>query len=294
MIVNNGMKLLINRAFKKTPDYTIPSNLKVGLSQATVIVSDTDLTLPIPISGTELADNCETVGNWAESADGNDSLNSTTYKEGVGALNLIKDAQTQASVTYYSNNNMTSLDFTSKDLWVWLYIKDAATYAKLDTTDCLQLRYGIDYNTNYYYLNYDKVDLAVGWNALKMNTTTGTEQGTVTLNACDSGALVFTFTATTDEIAAGDLITDEWKLASTADYLQSITTGYPTIDETNFEAENQYYINSAEANGYNLTGVADFNTDSSDLMCSAYKFTSISKSSTDEVKFIFKRRFVRR
>jgi len=294
MIVNNGIKTIINRAFKSTPDYTVPSKFKVGIDQSAITISDTDLTKPVPITGTELADNCETVGNWTSSADGSDSLNSTTYKEGSGALNLIKAGTTAASVTYYNNNSMTSLDFTSKDLWVWLYIKDAATYAKLDTTNCLQLRYGIDYDTNYYYLNYDKVDLAVGWNALTMNTTTGTEQGAVTLNACDSGALVFTFTATSDTLAAGDVITDEWKLASSGDYELNIETGYPTINETTFEAENQYYLNSAEANGYNLTGVADFNTDSPDLMCSAYKFTSVSKSATDEVKFIFKRRLVRR
>ena len=293
MIVDNGMKVLINRAFKATPDYTVPSKVKVGMNQSTVTTSDTDLTKPIPITGTELADNCESGANWSETTDGSDSLNTTTYKEGSGALNLIKTGTTTDTVIYYNNNNMTSLDFTSKKLYVWLYIKDSTALAKF-ASSAIQLRYGNDYDTNYYYIDYAASSLTTGWNLLEMTSSTGTETGTVTLASCDSGAVVVTLNNATDTLAAGDLIIDDWKLASSDDYFYDITSGYPTINETSFEAENQYYINSVMANGYNLTGVGDFNTDSTKKMVSVYKITNISKSNTDEVKFIFKRRFVRR
>ena len=290
--MNDGLKIMLDRTYDNSLGYTAPSQFKVGIDQATTVISNTDLTLPIPITGTSQADNCETIGDWSESADGADSLNSTDYKEGAGALNLIKSGVTQASVTYYNNNNMTSLDFTSKDLWVWLYIKDASTYAKLETTNCLQLRYGIDYDTNYYYLNYDKADLVVGWNALKMNTASGTEQGAVTLNACDSGALVFTFTAAADTINAGDIITDNWILASVDDYLKNYDS--ITINESTFEAQRICYLNSLEAVGYNLSGIGDFNTDTPIKANSLFKYTNISKSITDELKFYLISRLVRR
>ena len=216
MITNNGLKILLNRTYKATPDYEEISTFKVGTSQATPAVTDTDLTLPIPIYNTEQADNCETVGNWAETTDGTDSLNSTTYKEGAGSLNLIKAATTADNVTYYNDGNMASLDFTSKDLWLWIYFKDAATLLKLATTDALEIRYGNDYDTNFWYKKYDNADLVAGWNYFKLDTTTMTETGSVTLNACDSGAIKLTFTATSDTIAAGDVITDSINTSNVA------------------------------------------------------------------------------
>ena len=294
MITNNGFKILLNRAYKDSPDYEEINKFKVGTAQATPTVSDTDLTKPIPITGTEQLDNCETVGNWAESADGADSLNSTTYKEGSGALNLIKNAQTADNVIYYNNNSMTSLDFTDKDLWVWVYIKDTTTYGKLATSDALELRLGNDYDTNYYYKKWDKADLAVGWNYLTMNTTDGTEEGSVTLNACDSGAIKLTFTATTDELEAGEVITDDWKLASTGDYLKDFETGYPSLDENTFVATTKCYVNSTQANGYNISGLGTFNDDATKKMQDVFKFTSLSKSNTDEFGFYIYNRLVRR
>lgn len=293
LITTAGKKVLLNRGYKNSPDYTAPSQFKVGVSQSDVSVSDTDLTLPVPISGTELADNCETVGNWAETTEGSDSLNSSTYKEGSGALNIIKTGTTQSSLTVYAANTLTSLTFTSKTLFVWLYIKDATAYAKLVASGtAVQLRYGIDYNTNYYYRNYTKAQLAIGWNVLNMSTSTGTAQGTPGTTSFDSGALVITFTSAAQELAAGDLIMDEWKLASSDDYLKVFLTGYPTLDETNSEVAYRCYIDSTEANGYPLEGVGIYNTDASPILCSEDKMTAESKSSSDEFTFIIVDRLV--
>lgn len=294
MITDNGFNILLNRTFKTTPDYLEISRFKVGTSQAAVTVTDTDLTKPVPIYDTEEADDCETIGNWAETTDGSDSLNSTTYKIGAGALNLIKTGETVDNVTYYNNNNMTSLDFTDKDLWLWVYIVDADALAKLATTDALEIRYGNDYDTNFYYKKYDNADLSVGWNYLTMNTTDGTETGSVTLNACDSGAIKLTFTATSDTLDAGDVITDDWKLASSGDYYADFETGYPSIDESTFTATTKCYLNSVQAVGYNISGIGTFNEDGTEKMQDVFKFTPQSKSITDEVAFYIYNRVVRR
>lgn len=292
MKTNSGLKIMINRTYKDIPDYTRPSQFKIGINQSDVSIIDNDLTIPIPISGTELADNCETTTDWPETTDGSNSLNNIDYKEGFGALNLIKSGITLNNVTYYNNNNMTSLDFTNKDLWIWLYIKDTTTLDKLAITNALEIRYGNDYNTNYYNKYYNKSDLVVGWNALKMNTIDGTETGTVTLTSCDSGAIKITFTDITDTIAAGDIIMDEWKLVNASGYLKDFDS--ITIDESTFEAQRICYLNSLDANGYFLSGIADFNTDAPLKMNSGFKYTGVSKSNTDEIKFYLKSRLVRR
>jgi hypothetical protein len=286
---DNGVKIVMERTFESSPSYAEPTKFKAGVGTTAADITDTDLETPIPITGTELADNCETVGNWAESADGADSLNSTTYKEGSGALNLEKPGTTASSVIYYNNNNMTSLDFTSKDLWVWLYIKDATTYAKLVAAGtAVQMRYGNDYNVNYYYIDYTKAQLAVGWNLLTMNTTSGTEVGSVTLNACDSGAIEITFTATSDTLAAGDVVLDDWKLASSDDYIKSFQATYPQINETTKMVTIRTRLASTEANGYNIAEHGIFNEDGTPLMMSRDTFTALSKSNTDEFIFVEK------
>lgn len=292
-LVNNGMKILINRGAKAVPDYTVPSRFKIGANQATVIVTDNDITMPIPISGTEVVCACDATTSWTAGTDGAITVNSTTYKENSASLNLTKDAGTADNVIWY-NESLSSLNFTAKDLWGWIYIKDAATLAKLATTSALEIRYGNDYDTNYYSYTYDNADLTTGWNIINYNSTTGTEEGSVTLNACDSLGIKLTYTSAAITTAVGDIIIDDFKLASSGDYYKNIEAGYPTVDETNYEINEKYYLNSTEANGFNISGIGDFNTDGTVLMSSAYKFTSQSKSSTDEFAFYLRKRLTRR
>lgn len=293
MIVDNGFKIAVNRIAKATPDYGQASQFSVGISQADVTSSDTGLTLAVPIYGTETVADCEAITNWVSGTDGDIATTTTNYKIGSYGLTLIKDAQTADNVLW-ANESLSSLDFTAKDLWGWIYIKDATTLSKLATTTALEVRYGNDYNTNYYKYLYDKADLAVGWNVIKFNITTATEVGIVTDNACDSLGIKLTLTATTIELAADEIIIDDFKLSSTGDYFKDFTSGYPTIDETNMEIVTESYINSVEANGYNLTGIATFNKDSTPLSQDIFKYTGISKSNSEEIIFVIKNRLKRR
>lgn len=293
MIVDNGFKIAVNRIAKSTPDYTVASRFKVSVNQADVTSSDTDLTLSVPIFNTETVADCEATTNWVSGTDGDIDTTTTAYKIGTYGLTLIKDAQTADNVLWV-NESLSSLDFTAKDLWGWIYIKDATTLAKLATTDALEVRYGNDDDTNYYKYLYDNADLAVGWNIIKFNITEATEVGTVTDNACDSLGIKLTFTATTDELEADEIIIDDFKLSSSGDYYKDLTSGYPTIDETNMEIVTESYLNSVEANGYLLSGIGTFNTDTTPLMQDAFKYTSISKTNTEELIFTIKNRLKRR
>lgn len=51
VITDNGKKIILNRTFKATPDYTAPSQFKVGTDTTTPDVSDTDLGAAVVISG---------------------------------------------------------------------------------------------------------------------------------------------------------------------------------------------------------------------------------------------------
>lgn len=293
MIVDNGFKIAINRTAKDTPDYTPVSRFKVATGQATVTSSDTDLTNPVPIYNTEEVTTCEATTNWTAGTDGAITTNSTTYKQGTYSLNLTKSGATVDNVIWY-NESLTSRDFTDKDLWGWIYIEDAAALAKLATTAAVEVRYGNDYNTNYYYYRYDNADLVVGWNIIKFSISDATEVGTVTDASCDSLAIKLTYTATSDTTSEGDIVIDDFKLSSSGDYYKDFTSGYPTVDETNFEITTESYLNSVEANGFLIDGIGTFNTDGTALMQDAFKFTQVSKSNTEELIFEIKNRFKRR
>lgn len=67
-----------------------------------------------------------------------------------------------------------------------------------------------------------------------------------------------------------------------------------SVSETNYEATRVAYLNTLEANGNNIDSIADFNEDATAKMHSVFKFSSVSKSNTDELKFYLRSRLVRR
>ncbi len=69
---------------------------------------------------------------------------------------------------------------------------------------------------------------------------------------------------------------------------KSFVSGYPVLDETNFQATIRALINSVEANGNSITEFGLFNEDGSPLMFSRTVFTAITKTSSVEVSFVEK------
>jgi hypothetical protein len=284
IITNLGKNIVINRAYKPTPDYTAPTQFKVGILNGTPALADTDLDVPVAISGTEAVDNCDAITGWVDSADMTVTLNNTTYKEGTGSINLTKDGV--ATDTASTDKTTTSRDFTSKTLYVWFYIKDATAYAKLAATDCLTIRFGSD-NSNYYYYTRDASNLSTGWNLIYYSTATadGT-QGAPTIGACDYSYIAIKATGSGITWSAGDMIMDDWKLASASDYFSTVVSGYPTIDESLKEVTMRGFLSVTDANGYDINGFAWFNTDATPKMFSEDTFTAESKSETDEFVLI--------
>jgi len=286
-ISTNFAQAILSRSYTDDATYSIPSVFKVGVGTTDATASDSDLETAVPISGTETVDSCDATTNWSDSADMTVSVNSTTYKEGGKSLNLTKDAGTAATAS--TSKTTTSVDGTSKDFHLWLYIKDATAYAKLAVSNALEIRFGSD-SAKYYKYQADKADLAVGWNLIKLAIPGGFDStvGVPLIAALDYTYISLTADAAATVWSAGDFIMDDIKVASAGDYTKVYETGYPSINTSTLEVTHRVALLSTEANGYLISEAGFFNTDTSPLIISRDTFTNISKSSTDEVIIVSK------
>ena len=287
IITTLGKKIALNRTFKATPDYLTPTVFKIGTGTTTPAIGDTDIEHKVPISGMETIDSCDATTGWTDNADNTVSVNTTTYKEGTGALNYTKDGTASANASSYKTT--TSLNFTSKEIALWIYVKDATMYAKFAVSACLEIRFGSD-SSNYYYWRKDKADLAAGWNyvhGLTSATATGTT-GTPVITACDYTMVQFTADASGTTWSAGDLIVDYLQLVSTTDNYKAFVVGYPSLDETNLQVTIRGILLTTDANGHSLTEFGAFNLDATNKLYSHTVHTAISKTNTTQVIYIEK------
>ena len=288
IITNNGRKIMINRISKDTPDYSIPANMRAGINQEDVEKIQTALTEDIPLKGLETGDDCDAITGWSANGTNTISLNTTNgeFKEGTGCLNIIKSDT--SSVDIEASKTITSLDFTDKKIWCWVYLDETDVYDELETTGAITLRYGSD-SSNYYYKTFNKSDLIAGWNPLYFSvpSATGTT-GTPTITACDYFYIKLTTTDATDVWVEKKVRLDYIRLASNDDYILTNMTGYPSVDETNHEVSRKYHLPTTSGNGFFINGFSVENTDSTILTHSLTKFGGDSKSNTDEWMIIVK------
>ena len=301
LIVNNGKTIIIQRAYNSAATQTVPSVFSVGTSNGTPNVTDTALDVRVPISNGTVNDNGS--NSLAGSNGGNATTdNTTTYKQGAGE----SDAQSQNLLTNGTSATKTwtltplTANFSGTQPFAfWLYIKDAAAYAKfLAAGTALQLRIrtsGDAANLSYLY-NRTKAQLATGWNFITSGTT-NVNALTQGAGGAPSGALnefiiEITTTAAADAFVAGDVLYDLMRQWAASDLIKTFVTGYPTIDTTNHEAQIRAQLLSTEANGFDLTGFALYNTDGTPLMHSEDTYSSESKSDTDQFTFLVTDRLV--
>jgi hypothetical protein len=303
IILDSGKKIIINRAYKATPDYTVPSKFKVGISSGTPNVGDTDLDIAIPIENGTVIDNGS---NQLTGSNGgaNTTDNTTTYKEGAGesdakAQNLLTDGLGADATKTWTLTPLTSNFSTTEPFGFWLYIKDTTTYDKLvaaGTALQLRIRTSGDPADQYYYYDRTKAQLSVGWNWITSNTTNvgnlSTGAGGAPSGNLNEFVIEIECANAADEFSAGDVVYDLMRRWSSSDLTNNYVSGYPTIDETNFEVESRGFLSSVQANGFPIDGFALFNTDNPDLAHSKDTFTDESKSSTDQITFIIKDRLI--
>jgi hypothetical protein len=197
---------------------------------------------------------------------------------------VIKSSTTSNS--FNVSKTTTSLDGTSKDLLVWLYI-DSGALVKIASTTSVLIRFGSD-STNYYEKAVHKSSLSAGWNFLKTAITSGFNRtnGSPAISALDYTYLGFQTANVSDTLAAGDLVFDSIRLASADDYFKDVDS--LSHDTTDASVTILKRLSVTEANGFLIDGSATFNDDS---MFSKEKIFPFSKSSTELVKITEKFKF---
>lgn len=286
VVTTRGAKIMLNRTFKETPDYEAPTLFKVGVGTTTPAISDTAIETPVPLTGTESIDSCD-VADWVDEATCTTSLNSTTFLEGVGALNITKDGA--GAATCSTSKATTSRTFSTKQIWMWLYIKDATALANLATLSCFEIRFGND-NANYWYWQKDKSFFTTGWNYISNLTAANAtgSAGAPASAACDYTFIQLTATGAAIVWSAGDFIMDNIYLASSGDFYDTYVSGYPVLDETNYQVTFRCYLSTLQCLGHSLTEFAIYNNDSTRRMFSRAVHIAITKNMTTQVFYIEK------
>ena len=160
-ITNNGANIILDRIFKSVISYTVPSVYKVGIGSTDPTVSDTDLTVAVPISdGTTNDDGSNTL--TGSSGGDNSTNNTTTFKQGGGntdvtAQNLISNGTSATKTWTIANLAAAGTVITATEPFgLWLYIADATTLAYFkDSGTAVQIRLGSEIN-NYYSKSHSK------------------------------------------------------------------------------------------------------------------------------------------
>lgn len=291
IFTKNGSIVGLNRTFKATPDYTAPTQFQIGIGTTTPALTDTALANKVPITGMEIADDCEATTGWTGSADATISLNNTTYKVGSGSLSVRKSGT--STVNANMSKTTTSLNFTSKDLSIWVYVADAPTLAKFKTAGAFTIRFGSD-SSNYYQWAKAASYFSVGWNLVNNLTSANADSttGSPSITACDYTFVQFSTNSSSDTWATDKVLVDDIKLASSGDYFKTQATGYPVLTESELLSETRFLILTTDANGNPICEFGWFNTDTSPVMVSRGVFNLINKTPSVQITITEKDQFV--
>jgi hypothetical protein len=163
---------------------------------------------------------CEVAANWTSSGTvASTSLNSTTYKYGSGAINLIETTPGADTFTAV----ISSTNMTGKQLYLWLYILDL-TKLDIDPVSNMFIKIGDSglSNNNTYYIG-DRVQ--EGWNLIRIDMADPRDAGNGT-SSTNIGAVVNIQLGCTvnagHALTAGDLIMDYWHTTDETDPIEGL------------------------------------------------------------------------
>lgn len=130
-VVDNGRKIMLNRTFKTTPDYSEPQQFKVGT--LTDIQIDAMNVTTGWSAGTDSAVTIKTSGNQFE---------------GSGCVVLSKTGTTGFTASM-SKTETIPQNINNSELTIEIFIGNGAPYNKLSASGAFTIRYGSD-SSNYY------------------------------------------------------------------------------------------------------------------------------------------------
>ncbi len=281
---NNGINLILDRAFKTATTYTVPSTGEIGTDSTTATASDTALGNRVPHTRTS-ADDCDAIAGWVHSADAGQVVLNTTageYKEGTGCLNTPSTYATGTATwtkTLGAGVNMSSAKYCG----IFFYVVSKTNLGTGSNTIVITLGTGGVANSNYF--NFADTAIVAGWNFLifTADDPTGTNGGGATLTNVDTLKISVKIT---DSWTGTQMRMDDWWYATEANHNISLTAGYPVFDTNNRRVKLRHDLDATKANGFTLAEHKVDNTDSSPIQVLRGTHASIDKSSLYEVAYI--------
>ena len=155
-----------------------------------------------------MLDSMDATTGWStDGAMSNITVNTTEKKEGTGALNLIKALTSSYNAGILKT--ISSVDLESKDVMVWLFLKDAPTKNKLSVIE-VNLA---DSGQNGAEWHFSASSLSVGWNLLTVDTSTPPDYSDPSVDLTDITEiqLYVNTNQATDTYAEGDVIADYYR-----------------------------------------------------------------------------------
>lgn len=225
----------------------------------------------------KVLNNADAVGSWATSTGTTVTLNSTTFYEGTGALNVTKDgtgsaiASTTLATTAIYHNSGANVSFS-------LYIKDAAALAKLATTGSVIVKFGSD-ASNYYKTTLAKSRFAVGWNHIwgqRIDLSGGTV-GTPVVASMDFLEINIVADAAATTWSAGDFIVDDFNSNSCAALTLNYSANGVNISSLTFR---RVTFDGGYASNYPVVSYTPNNTTGTNVVNGLYFYDSTFVSHT--------------
>jgi hypothetical protein len=302
IITNLGKKQFLYRMYTanaslSATQYLVSTQFKIGINNGTPSVTDTNIDYAVPISDGTV---CDGGDNQLTGSGGgtNTSDNTTYYKEGAGVVdgkgqNLLANGTSTSNI--WTLTPLTASVTNAKPFALWLYIGDAADLAKLvaaGTAFSIKFRKAGDAANLYYIYERTLAQLAVGWNWISSNTanistlTTGAGGAPSTPTAMTEIIIEVTTALAANTFIADELVYDLLRQWEASDLVQDFVAAYPSIDYTNLEVTTRCYLNSTQANGFNINSLGIFNKDTSILLLGEDTMKDDSKSATDEFAFV--------
>jgi hypothetical protein len=285
------MNLMLNRLYQEDVDSdSIPTQFQIGIGSTAPNAADTALEIRVPITDPTTINDCSTA-DWTESTDATaDATNTTNYKIGGGntddtAISMGKSGT--VSVDAYYSNTVGATSMTGKWLMAWFKVKDATALAKLDLATNSGLNLLVSHNsfTNYDYWQWGRDTLAVGWNLLiaEINSPDGDDGTGATTSAITDYRIHAKTNNTSDTLTAADLVMDYWHLVQESDFAKDFEVDGVTFDTPNRKTTVEGRVTAAQANGYLLSEVGEFNEDGTPKLISHDTVDTISKDSKEEI-----------
>ena len=265
-------------------EYQPPSMFKVGVNNTEAVETDTNLDVPVPINTGTVIDNGSTTATTGSSSD-----NTTNYKEGaeetdVTSQNLLCTSQTYNAWDFTLG---TTIDPTLP-IGFWIYITESVLANLVN----IYTYFAGSVTSNGYVKIIVAADLTTGWNwisTIEEPTNSLLETGDANTDL-DHFGLAATFTVA-QTLVAGDLQFDllrQWEIGSLGDNLEEFSAGSPELDLTNNQITTLFELDETQANGFYIDSVGIFNDDDTPSLLGEDKFTGISKTSSDVLKFTLK------